>query len=96
MEIPQSAFDWDETDLIEKAKKENEAKAQERAKAYHHVFVQDKSGSRILAEWIQLYCTGGVPSVEATARECAMRDGKQQLIADIITQINIATGLYND
>ena len=91
-EIGESAYDWDETEEVEEAQKKTAAVIQERAKAYHHLFVQDKIGQRILGEWINLYCTGGVPSGSATPRQCAMRDGKQELIQHIIQQIHIATG----
>jgi len=91
-EIGESAYDWDENEDIEGVKKQHEATAAERAKAYHHLFAQDATGTRILTEWVNSYCTNGVPGPNATARECAMRDGKQELIQMIIQQITIATG----
>ncbi len=65
---------------------------QTRAVAYHDLFVKNKTGAKILSEWINSYSMGNVPGVNATAREAAMRDGKQQLIKMIIDQINISTG----
>lgn len=75
--------------------KMHEAK-QQRATAYHDTFVKNPAGAKILAEWINLYCMGGVPGTNATQREVGMRDGKQELIKTIVTQINNATGEKND
>ena len=93
---PDSAYDWDEQTQLDQINAENEAKAHERAKAYHHIFAQDPLGQRILGEWINRFCTGGVPGVNASARETAMRDGKQELISEILAQINIAAGVNDE
>ena len=69
---------------------------QARATAYHDVFVKSPAGAKILTEWISSYSMGGIPGNNATEREVALRDGKQQLIKTIIDQINIATGKNND
>lgn len=91
-EIGESAYDWGESDEVESAQRKNAEAQIERAKAYSHVFGHDPLGQRILAEWINMYCTGGIPGHSASARECAMRDGKQELIAMIVTQLQIASG----
>ena len=90
--IGESAYDWDETDKLDDIKAEHQEAIQARATGYHHVFAQEPLGMKILAEWVGRFCTGGVPGPDASARQCAMRDGKQELVAEIIQQIQIATG----
>lgn len=82
----------DETE--EAQSKINEAKLI-RAKAYHHTFTT-ADGQKVLEEWVTRFCTGVVPDGNATARECAMRDGKQALIKEILDQIAIATNNYGE
>ena len=86
------SYDWDELDEIEAQRKALEAAAFERAKSYHHLFTQDPVGQKILAEWVNEYCTGNPPGPNASEREVGMMDGKRQLVKMIIDQITIATG----
>ena len=86
------SFDWDELDDIEAQRKTLEAAAFERAKGYHHLFVQDVIGQKILAEWVNEYCTGNPPGPNASEREVGMMDGKRQMVKMIIDQITVATG----
>ena len=86
------SYDWDELDEIEAQRKSLEAAAFERAKSYHHLFAQDPVGQKILAEWVNEYCTGNPPGPNASEREVGMMDGKRQLVKLIIDQITIATG----
>lgn len=92
IEIGDSAYDWDESDQIDEAQKKNAAARAERAKAYAHVFGHEPMGQKILAEWVNMYCTGAPPGPDATVRQTGMRDGKQELVAMIIQQIQIASG----
>ena len=85
-------YDWDELDAIEENRKEIEAARHVRAKAYYHVFAQDKEGQKILTEWVNEYCTGNPPGANASEREVGMAEGKRQLIKMILDQITIATG----
>jgi len=86
------SYDWDELDEIEAQRKSLEAAAFERSKSYHHLFAQDTVGQKILAEWVNEYCTGNPPGPNASEREVGMMDGKRQLVKMIIDQITIATG----
>ena len=61
---------------------------QARKIAYHDTFVKSKAGGKVLAEWVNSYCMGGIPGNNATERECGKRDGKQELIKMIIDLIN--------
>lgn len=85
-------YNWDELDETEKQQREAEAAHRIRAQAYHHIFVQDPLGQKILAEWVNDYCTGHPPSPSASEREVGMVDGKRQLVKLILDQITIATG----
>lgn len=86
------AYDWDEVDQVEKANKEVHAAQRIRAQAYHHIFVQDPLGQKILSEWVTSYCTGSPPSHNASERECGMADGKRELVKLILDQITKANG----
>jgi len=81
-------YDWLDEEQTELQGKEIEEARQKRAQAYTHVFTSPE-GQKILEEWINRFCTGSVPDSSASVRECAMRDGKQQLIKEIIDQIAI-------
>lgn len=85
-------YDWEDLDDIEKQRKNLEAQSFERAKGYHHLFAQDPIGQKILTEWVNEYCTGSVPSPNASEREVGMMDGKRQLVKLILDQITIASG----
>lgn len=95
-DIGESAYDWEETDKVDELRKKHAEIKLERAKAYAHVFGHDPLGKRILSEWINLYCTGAPPGNDASMRQVSMRDGKQELIAMIIQQIQIASGEHID
>lgn len=82
--------DYASTDFdkhTEQAQKVQQAAIQERASAYHRVFAQNKDGNKILAEWIELYCTGQPPSQNASEREVGMMDGKREIVSMILKQI---------
>ena len=81
-------YDWLDDEQTETQTKEIEAARQKRAQAYFRVFTSD-DGKKILEEWISRFCTGSVPDASASVRETAMRDGKQQLIKEIIDQIAV-------
>ncbi len=85
-------YDWDELDAIEEQKEKIQSAQHIRATAYSHVFAQDPLGQKILAEWVNDYCTGNPPSASASEREVGMMDGKRQLVRMILDQIVIATG----
>lgn len=89
-------YDWDELDELEKQRVNMQAAAQQRATAYHHIFAQDALGQKILAEWVQEYCTGNPPGPNASEREVGMMDGKRQMVKMILDQITIATGGNNE
>jgi len=86
------AYDWDELDQVDKANKEIRAAQRIRSQAYHHVFAQDPLGQKILAEWVNAYCTGSPPSPGASERECGMADGKREIVKLILDQITKANG----
>lgn len=86
------AYDWDENDAVEKASREIESAQRIRAAAYHHLFAQDPMGQKILAEWVNAYCTGSPPSGNASEREVGMMDGKRELVKMILDQIVKVTG----
>jgi ABC-type sulfate transport system substrate-binding protein len=81
-------YDWlDELEAEKNGRTVEEAR-QKRAQAYFNVFTSPE-GQKILEEWVSRFCTGAVPDATASVRECAMRDGKQQLIKEILDQIAI-------
>ena len=82
--------DWLGEDTADKLSAEYREVRLNRAKAYHNVFAEG-DGNRILTEWIQRFATGNVPDANASMREVGMRDGKQQLIREILDQLAIAT-----
>ena len=86
-------MDFDSVTNIQAKMKEAQHK---RATAYHDIFVKSESGRKILEEWVNSYCMGGVPNYSASIREVAMRDGKQELIKTIIDQLNVASGDSNE
>lgn len=86
------AYDWDELDAVEEQKRNIQAAQLQRASAYHHIFVQDPLGQKILAEWVNEYCTGNPPSPNASEREVGMMDGKRQLVKLILDQITLSSG----
>ena len=81
-------YDYFEETEVEQTGREIEEARQIRAQAYFNVFTSPE-GQKILEEWVGRFCTGGVPDGSASVRECAMRDGKQQLVKEIIDQIAI-------
>lgn len=89
-------YNWDELDEIRQQMREAEAAQHRRATAYHHIFAQDPLGQKILAEWVNDYCTGHPPSPNASEREVGMMDGKRQLVKLILDQITIVTGETKD
>ena len=86
------AYDWEEVDQVNKANKEIQAAQRIRAQAFHHVFAQDPMGQKILAEWVNAYCTGSPPPPSASEREVGMADGKRQIVKLILDQIMKANG----
>lgn len=81
-------YDYFEESEVEQNGREIEEARHKRAQAYFNVFTSPE-GQKILEEWISRFCTGAVPDASASVRECAMRDGKQQLVKEIIDQIAI-------
>lgn len=81
-------YDYFEESEVEQNGREIEEARHKRAQAYFNVFTSPE-GQKILEEWISRFCTGAVPDASASIRECAMRDGKQQLVKEIIDQIAI-------
>jgi hypothetical protein len=86
------AYDWEDLDQVDQANKQIRAAQRIRAQAYHHVFVQDPLGAKILAEWVNSYCTGSPPLASASERECGMADGKREIVKLILDQIVKANG----
>jgi hypothetical protein len=87
-----STLSWEFTEGVEEAQKEAESQQHIRASAYHHVFANDAMGQKILTEWVQTYCTGVVPSANASEREVGMMDGKRELVNMILQQISKIAG----
>ena len=81
-------YDYFEEAEVEQTGREVEEARQKRAQAYFNVFTSPE-GQKILEEWVSRFCTGAVPDAAASVRECAMRDGKQQLVKEILDQIAI-------
>jgi len=81
-------YDWDEENDLALHEREVEQGRQKRAQAYHGAFTSPE-GAKILEEWVSRFCTGSTPGADASVRECAMRDGKQQLVKEILDQIAI-------
>lgn len=83
-------YDWLDDEATEKTEKEITEARIRRATAYHNTFGEG-DGRKILEEWIQRFCTGAVPGAGASVRECAMRDGKQEMVKEILDQLTLAT-----
>jgi hypothetical protein len=81
-------YDWLDESTTENHERQIEEARQKRAQAYFNVFTSPE-GQKILEEWVSRFCTGAVPDASASVRECAMRDGKQQLVKEILDQIAI-------
>ena len=77
---------WEDDEELEESKKLIE----EGQKVFRDMFwntFSDGDGNKCLEWMVQSFCTGVVPGDDASARECAKRDGKQELIKFIIDQM---------
>ncbi len=82
-------YDWDSEEETDLTKRQIEEAQSVRANAYFNTFGSG-DGAKVLEEWTNTFMFGVMPGVNATPRECAMRDGKQALIKLIVDQIQIS------
>lgn len=76
-------------EAIEKMSKENEAAAIAKASRYHRLFVQNKDGADILAEWINRFCFGGFTGNDASPTALAKAEARREFVSMIVTELNV-------